>query len=99
VLKKNEGIKKKVEEEKIQSIPPVQNLELNQEERQKIEALPVAGLKSRLNTHKADIPKGAKKADLIALLIKIETNLLKERKQTETTPVNTTAMTTRSRKK
>ncbi len=37
----------------------------------------VAGLKSRLNTHKADIPKGAKKADLIALLIKIQTNLLK----------------------
>jgi len=61
--------------------------------------LNVAGLKSRLNTHKADIPKGAKKPDLIALLINIETNLLKERKQTETTPVNTTAMTTRSRKK
>jgi hypothetical protein len=39
--------------------------------------LTVAGLKSRLNTHKADIPKNAKKADLIALLINIETNLLK----------------------
>jgi hypothetical protein len=39
--------------------------------------LTVAGLKSRLNTHKAGIPKGAKKADLIALLIKIETHLLK----------------------
>jgi len=38
--------------------------------------LNVAGLKSRLNTHKADISKGAKKADLIALLIQIETNLL-----------------------
>jgi hypothetical protein len=39
--------------------------------------LTVAGLKSRLNKHKEDTPKGAKKADLIALLIKIETNLLK----------------------
>jgi hypothetical protein len=38
--------------------------------------LTVAALKSRLNTHKADVPKGAKKADLIVLLIKIETNLL-----------------------
>jgi hypothetical protein len=38
--------------------------------------LTVTGLKSRLNTLKKDIPKGAKKADLIALLIKIETNLL-----------------------
>jgi len=99
VLKKNEGLKKKTEVENIQSIPPVQNFELNQEERQKIEALTVAGLKSRLNTHKADMPKGAKKADLIALLIKIETNLPKERKPAETTTVITTTMTTRRRKK
>jgi hypothetical protein len=35
-VEKNEGIKKKVEE-KIQSIPPVQNIELNQEERQKVQ--------------------------------------------------------------
>jgi hypothetical protein len=35
-VEKNEGIKKKVEEEKIQSIPPVQNFELTQEERQKV---------------------------------------------------------------
>jgi hypothetical protein len=30
-----------------------------------------------LNTHGENIPKGARKADLVALLIKIETNLLK----------------------
>jgi len=94
----NEEIKKKVEEEKVQSIPPVQKPELSQEERQKIEALNVAGLKSRLNTHKADISKGAKKADLIALLIQIETNLIQKQKQTETAPVPTTTMTTRRRK-
>jgi len=99
-VEKNEGIKKKVEEKTIQSIPPVQNLELSQEERQKIEALTVTGLKSRLNTHKEDIQKNAKKADLIALLIKIETNLLKEPKEAEKATVNnTTTMTTRRRKK
>lgn len=38
-VEKNEGIKKKVEEEKIQSIPPVQNFELTQEERQKVKIL------------------------------------------------------------
>jgi hypothetical protein len=95
---KNEGIKKKVEDEKVQPILPVQKPELSQEERQKIEALTVAGLKSRLNTHKADISKGAKKADLIALLIQIETNLIQKQKQNETTPVPTTTMTTRRRK-
>ena len=36
----------------------------------------MAALKSRLNTHKTDVPKGAKKAELVALLIQIETNLL-----------------------
>jgi len=36
---KNEGIKKKVEEEKIQPIPVVQNSELSQEERQKVKLL------------------------------------------------------------
>jgi hypothetical protein len=56
--------------------------------------LTVTGLKSRLNTHKKDIPKGAKKADLIALLIKIETNLLHGKIETTTT----TGMTTRRRK-
>ncbi len=34
-------------------------------------------MKNRLNTHGENIPKGARKADLVALLIKIETNLLK----------------------
>ncbi|CAF3623978.1 unnamed protein product [Rotaria sordida] len=67
-VEKNEELKKKIE---------IQNIELNQEERQKIEELTVAELKSRLNKHKENIPKGAKKADLIALLIKLETNLLK----------------------
>ena len=37
----------------------------------------MAELKSRLNTHGENIPKGARKADLVALLIQIETNLLK----------------------
>jgi len=36
---KNEEIKKKVEEEKVQSIPPVQKPELSQEERQKVKLL------------------------------------------------------------
>ncbi|CAF4671195.1 unnamed protein product, partial [Rotaria socialis] len=45
----------------------------------------VAELKTRLTTHGENIPKGVRKADLIALLIKLETNLLKERKETETT--------------
>lgn len=37
----------------------------------------MAELKNRLNTHGENIPKGARKADLVALLIQIETNLLK----------------------
>ncbi|CAF3467564.1 unnamed protein product [Rotaria sp. Silwood1] len=73
-VEKNEASKKKVE---------IQNIEVNQDERQKMEELTVAELKSRLNKHKEDIPKRAKKADLIALLMKIETNLLKERKEVE----------------
>ncbi|CAF2889615.1 unnamed protein product [Rotaria sp. Silwood2] len=80
-VEKNEDSKKKVE---------IQNIELNQKEQQKIDELTVAELKSRLNKHKEDIPKNAKKADLIALLMKIETNLLKQRKQVETPIVRTT---------
>jgi hypothetical protein len=38
-VEKNEGIKKKVEEEKIQPIPLVQNPELSQEERKKVKLL------------------------------------------------------------
>ncbi|CAF3989361.1 unnamed protein product, partial [Rotaria sp. Silwood1] len=73
-VEKNEASKKKVE---------IQNIEVNQDERQKMEELTVAELKSRLNNHKEDIPKRAKKADLIALLMKIDTNLLKQRKEVE----------------
>lgn len=35
-VEKTEGIKKKAEEEKVQSIPAVQNSESNQEERHKV---------------------------------------------------------------
>ncbi|CAF3416179.1 unnamed protein product [Rotaria socialis] len=78
--------KKEVEKEK----PTVQIVESNQEQRQKFEELTVAELKSRLTKHKEDIPKGAKKADLIALLLKKETHLVKEQKPIEIPIVKTT---------
>lgn len=59
-----------------------------------MEELTVAELKSRLNKQKQDIPKGAKKADLIALLMKQETPVV-EKKPVEA-PV---AKTTRRHKK
>jgi hypothetical protein len=42
-----------------------------------IEASTVAELKSRLIAHGENIPKGVRKADLVALLLKIELQLLK----------------------
>ena len=71
---KTESTKKKVEEiAKPVAVAP--KVETNNDERQKLESLTVAQLKTRLNTHKANIPKNAKKADLIALLIQQSTNL------------------------
>jgi len=39
----------------------------------------VAELKTRLTSHGENIPKGARKAELIALVIQIETNLLQRK--------------------
>ncbi|CAF2231183.1 unnamed protein product [Rotaria magnacalcarata] len=84
--KKAQVEKKEVEKEK----PIVQIVESNREQRQKFEELTVAELKSRLTKHNEDIPKGAKKADLIALLLKKETHLVKEQKSIEIPIVKTT---------
>ncbi|CAF3976936.1 unnamed protein product [Adineta steineri] len=94
---KSEKSKKKVKEE---TISPVKNTEINQEASKKIETLTVAELKSRLNKHNENIPKSAKKADLIALLNKIETNLNQNQKEEIKTATDTTTTTkiTRRRK-
>ncbi|CAF2144928.1 unnamed protein product [Rotaria magnacalcarata] len=87
-VEQDEGLNTADEEETIQIVSdPIEiiPIDLSQEEREKIQGLTVAELKTRLTTHGENIPKGVRKADLIALLIKIETNLLKERKETETT--------------
>jgi len=104
-VEQDEGLNTADEEETIQtvSLPPpdeIISIDLSQEEREKIEGLTVAELKNRLNTHGENIPKGARKADLVALLIKIETNLLKERKKAEivTVPADPPSRTTRRRK-
>ncbi|CAF4934794.1 unnamed protein product, partial [Rotaria socialis] len=62
------------EEETIQIVSdPIEiiPIDLSQEEREKIQGLTVAELKTRLTTHGENIPKGVRKADLIALLIKL----------------------------
>jgi len=85
-VEQDEGLNTADEEETIQTISPpieIKPIDLSQEEREKIEGLTVAELKTRLTTHNENILKGARKADLIALLIQIETNLLKERKEAE----------------
>ncbi|CAF3650065.1 unnamed protein product [Rotaria sordida] len=105
-VEQDEGLNTADEEETIQTIShPIEiiPIDLSQEEREKIEGLTVAELKTRLITHGENIPKGIRKADLVALLIKIETNLLKERKQTETAipvvvPANSTSRKTRRKK-
>ncbi|CAF4419785.1 unnamed protein product [Rotaria sp. Silwood2] len=105
-VEQDEGLNTADEEETIQTIsPPIEiiPIDVSQEEREKIEGLTVAELKTRLTTHGESIPKGVRKADLVALLIKIETNLLKERKETETAvtvvvPANSTSRKTRRKK-
>ncbi|CAF3498843.1 unnamed protein product [Rotaria sp. Silwood1] len=105
-VEQDEGLNTADEEETIQIIsPPIEitPIDLSQEEREKIEGLTVAELKTRLTTHGENIPKGVRKADLVALLIKIETNLLRERKETETAvtvvvPANSTSRKTRRKK-
>jgi len=103
-VEQDEGLNTADEEEIIQtiSLPPPDEIipiDLSQEEREKIEGLTVAELKNRLNTHGENIPKGARKADLVVLLIKIETNLLKERKKAETVAVPADPPSRKTRRK
>jgi len=104
-VEQDEGLNTADEEETIQMIslppPPVEiiPIDLSQEEREKIEGLTVVELKNRLNTHGENIPKGARKADLVALLIKIETNLLKERKKAETVAAPASPPSRKTRRK
>jgi len=82
------------------TLPSVERpIELSEDERKKIEGLTVAGLKTRLATHEATIPKGAKKADLLALLISIETKLLETPKKVEIVVEPPAAKRTRRQKK
>ncbi|CAF1588809.1 unnamed protein product [Adineta ricciae] len=93
-VEKSEEPKKKMEKKETESAQPTEK----PIPQQKIEGLTVAQLKSRLNKHKENIPKGAKKADLIALLIKLETNSPIKPIEVEPTTVAPTTKTTRRRK-
>ncbi|UJR37431.1 hypothetical protein I4U23_030134 [Adineta vaga] len=97
-VEKTEEPKQKIEKKETEPISTVQTTVSKQDNRQKIEGLTVAELKSRLNKHKEDIPKGAKKADLIALLLKVETNSVTKQAEIEPTTVTPTTKTTRRRK-
>ncbi|CAF1305699.1 unnamed protein product [Adineta steineri] len=106
-VEQDEGLNTADEEETIQTMLPIVEeiipMDLSQEEREKIEGLTVIELKNRLTTHNETLPKGARKADLVALLIKIETNLLKEKKEaeiisTKSIPANLSSRKTRQKK-
>lgn len=84
-VEQDEGLNTADEEEPTPNT--IEKFDLTAEEREKIEGSTVAELKTRLTTHGENIPKGARKAELIALVIQIETNLLKQKKQAETVVV------------
>ncbi|CAF1054636.1 unnamed protein product [Adineta ricciae] len=100
-VEQDEGLNTADEEETVHTLAvPIEiaSIELSQEEREKIEGLTVAELKTRLTAHHETLPKGARKADLVALLIKIETNLLTEQKEAEAKSVVSTAIEPPTRK-
>ncbi|CAF0927929.1 unnamed protein product [Adineta ricciae] len=97
-IEKNEESRKKMEKKETESAQPTEKPIPQENDQQKIEGLTVAQLKSRLNKHKENIPKGAKKADLIALLMKLETNSRIKPIEVEPTTIAPTTKTTRRRK-
>jgi len=106
-VEQDEGLNTADEEEVVCVPPPVEveapiqqeELTMPQEDREKIEGLTVAELKTRLTSHGENLPKGARKAELVALLMKIELRLFKERKEAEAAAAEVQPVSRKTRRK